>query len=38
MLYQDILDKPNTKNWRSLLRDLLFTLGFADALVCTICW
>lgn len=31
MLYQDILDKPNTKNLCSLLRDLLFALGFADA-------
>jgi len=31
MLYQDILNKPNTKNWCSLLRDLLFALGFVDA-------
>jgi len=31
MLFQDILDKPNTKIWCSLLRDLLCTLGFADA-------
>lgn len=26
MLYHDILDKPNTKSWCSLLRDLLFAL------------
>ena len=30
MLYQDILDRPNIKNWCSLLRDLLFTLGFQE--------
>jgi len=28
MLYQDILDQPNTKNWCSLLRGLLFCSWF----------
>ena len=30
MLCEDILDRPTCKNWCSLLRDMLFTLGFAD--------
>ena len=30
MLFEDILDRPNCKNWCSLLRDMLFTLGLAD--------
>ena len=30
MLCEDILDRPNCKNWCSLLRDMLFTLDFAD--------
>jgi len=30
ILNQDILDKHNARKWCSLLRDMLFTLGFAD--------
>jgi len=30
MLCEDILDTPNCKKWCSLLRDMLFTLCFAD--------
>ena len=30
MLCQDILDKPNVKNWCSLLRNLLYSLGFQE--------
>ena len=30
LLYQDILDNPNRKNWCSLLRNLLCSLGFQD--------
>ena len=29
-LYQDTLDKPNCTNWASLLRDLLYRLGFSE--------
>lgn len=29
-LYQDVIDRPNVKNWCSLLRDTLFSLRFPD--------